>query len=204
MQQQGKITDWNTLKGFGFITPDTGEKRVFIHIKNLQDRTILPKVNQRIIYKLSKDKHGRTCAIKASRPDEVSTQKINRPILPTTILIIFSLFLITAIYLKQIPFEILIYYFFFSSVTFFIYYIDKSAAKNKQRRISENTLHLLSIFGGWPGAIFAQKMLHHKSKKLSFRITFFVTILLNISGFFLFFINGFNSFINLVETINLS
>jgi uncharacterized membrane protein YsdA (DUF1294 family) len=57
--------------------------------------------------------------------------------------------------------------------------MDKSAAKNSQRRISENTLHLFSLLGGWPGAVFAQKTLHHKSKKVAFQTTFWIIVALN-------------------------
>lgn len=37
----------------------------------------------------------------------------------------------------------------------------------------------LSLFGGWPGAKIAQSFLRHKSKKLSFRITYWLTVAAN-------------------------
>jgi uncharacterized membrane protein YsdA (DUF1294 family) len=36
-------------------------------------------------------------------------------------------------------------------------------------RIKEDTLHVWSLAGGWPGAWFAQQVLRHKSRKESFR-----------------------------------
>jgi len=60
--------------------------------------------------------------------------------------------------------EILFLYVIASSVTFFVYVFDKAAAMNNRWRMSENTLHLLGIVGGWPGALVAQKMYRHKSK----------------------------------------
>jgi uncharacterized membrane protein YsdA (DUF1294 family) len=64
-----------------------------------------------------------------------------------------------------------------SLITFAAYALDKRAAKNSQSRTRESTLHLLALIGGWPGALLAQKMLRHKSKKRSFQIVFRCTML---------------------------
>ncbi|MCW8825608.1 MAG: DUF1294 domain-containing protein [Gammaproteobacteria bacterium] len=77
------------------------------------------------------------------------------------------------------PIWILEFYLVASLVTFIVYAIDKSAARNGRWRTSERTLHAMSLFGGWPGAIFAQQKLRHKSKKRSFRILFWITAILN-------------------------
>lgn len=50
-------------------------------------------------------------------------------------------------------------------------------------RIRERTLHLLSIAGGWPGALIGQQWLRHKSVKASFRRVFWLTVLLNVVAF---------------------
>jgi uncharacterized membrane protein YsdA (DUF1294 family) len=50
---------------------------------------------------------------------------------------------------------------------------------NSRRRTPESTLHLLSVLGGWPGALVAQQMFRHKSRKLEFQIVFWLTVLLN-------------------------
>jgi uncharacterized membrane protein YsdA (DUF1294 family) len=46
-------------------------------------------------------------------------------------------------------------------------------------RTAENRLHVLALLGGWPGALIAQQVLRHKSRKASFRFTFWVTVVLN-------------------------
>lgn len=61
-----------------------------------------------------------------------------------------------------------------------VYALDKSAAVAGRRRTPENTLHLLALVGGWPGALFAQQWLRHKSRKTSFRVVFWLTVVLNI------------------------
>jgi uncharacterized membrane protein YsdA (DUF1294 family) len=38
---------------------------------------------------------------------------------------------------------------------------------------------MIALLGGWPGALLAQKLLRHKSKKQSFQVVFWATVLLN-------------------------
>ena len=70
-----------------------------------------------------------------------------------------------------------------SLITFVCYAIDKSAAARGAWRTSENSLHLLALLGGWPGALCAQQWLRHKSSKAAFRSVFWVTVALNVTGF---------------------
>ena len=60
-----------------------------------------------------------------------------------------------------------------------VYAADKSAARRNQWRTPERTLHLLALVGGWPGALVAQTVFRHKSRKTSFRIVFWTTVALN-------------------------
>jgi uncharacterized membrane protein YsdA (DUF1294 family) len=66
-----------------------------------------------------------------------------------------------------------------SLVTFAVYAFDKSAARNQRWRTSERTLHLLALAGGWPGAVIAQKMLHHKNRKQPFQNCFLASVIAN-------------------------
>ncbi|WP_437675835.1 DUF1294 domain-containing protein [Sorangium sp. So ce131] len=70
-----------------------------------------------------------------------------------------------------------------SLVAFIVYAVDKSAAERGERRTPERTLHLLALAGGWPGALIAQQLFRHKSKKAAFRLVFWCTVLLNVGGF---------------------
>ena len=89
------------------------------------------------------------------------------------------------------PFLLLVFYGVMSLITFCFYGADKSAAKRGKQRIRESTLHFLSLFGGWPGAMIGQKTFRHKTKKRRFRVIFWLTVLVNVvvSGSGLYFFN---------------
>ena len=66
-----------------------------------------------------------------------------------------------------------------SAVAFAMYGLDKAAARRGSWRTPESTLHLVSIVGGWPGALLAQRVFRHKTKKQSFRAIFWCTVVVN-------------------------
>jgi uncharacterized membrane protein YsdA (DUF1294 family) len=67
-----------------------------------------------------------------------------------------------------------------SVITFVIYARDKSAAGTRRRRVPENTLQLLSLLCGWPGALLAQRTLRHKTRKTRFLVVFWMVVVLNV------------------------
>jgi uncharacterized membrane protein YsdA (DUF1294 family) len=74
---------------------------------------------------------------------------------------------------------ILLWYLAASVATVLAYGVDKSAAERKRWRVKESTLHMLALVGGWPGALIAQRLFRHKSRKPSFQAGFRVTVVLN-------------------------
>jgi len=87
-----------------------------------------------------------------------------------------------AVYIGQLPFVVLALYVVLSVISFLVYRRDKSAAQQNQWRTGEGTLILLGLVGGWPGAFIAQQLFHHKTKKRSFQIAYWVTVVLNCFG----------------------
>ncbi|MBS0201346.1 MAG: DUF1294 domain-containing protein [Planctomycetes bacterium] len=63
-----------------------------------------------------------------------------------------------------------------SVIAFTLYGIDKRRAVRAQSRISERTLHLCSVFGGWPGAYLARGIFRHKTQKIQFRLVFWLIV----------------------------
>jgi uncharacterized membrane protein YsdA (DUF1294 family)/cold shock CspA family protein len=199
MQKQGRLKRWNDDKGFGFIVASDGGGDIFIHISAFNERGFRPKVNQKITFTTSIDKQGRERAEKArivghesnSRKVKSSQrpQKRNRP---STILIIgfslsFLISLIVLVIIGKLSGVVLYWYLMLTVLALAFYKNDKEAAKRQYWRTSENTLQLLSLLGGWPGALIAQKTLHHKSSKTSFKVIFYITMIINLTGFSWFF-----------------
>ena len=59
---------------------------------------------------------------------------------------------------------------------------DKRLAERQEWRIPEAALHFWELFCGWPGALFAQACFHHKWKKLSFMIVFWLCVIVNVAA----------------------
>ena len=79
--------------------------------------------------------------------------------------VLFLIIVGVSVITSKISFLIFGLYITISLLTFIMYALDKSAARKGHWRTKESTLHLLSLAGGWPGAIAAQQKLRHKSKK---------------------------------------
>lgn len=182
VRRKGKIKTWNEGKGYGFISPESGGKDIFLHITSVQQRGRVPKLGESIAYSLAKDKQNRLCATEVTFDGEKLKSK-NKQRSHFSAVAISSLFLIglsAFVMSGKLPASILWLYLALSLITLITYLKDKSAARKGGWRTSEGTLHVLALLGGWPGALLAQALFRHKSKKTDFRIVFFITIFLNI------------------------
>ncbi len=68
-----------------------------------------------------------------------------------------------------------------SLITFITYGIDKAKAKKETRRIKEKTLLEMTILGGAIGALFGRIIFHHKTNKIYFSITIYLSLIAQIS-----------------------
>jgi uncharacterized membrane protein YsdA (DUF1294 family) len=66
-------------------------------------------------------------------------------------------------------------------VTVGMYGLDKRLAQRDAWRIPENTLFLLAILGGSPGAYFGMRVFRHKTIKGTFRIVFWLIVALQVA-----------------------
>lgn len=101
---------------------------------------------------------------------------------PVQLLLLLFLPLLALLRLGWSLLPIAIFFGITSMLTFSMYYIDKQRASGDSdhtRRISEATLHVLALCGGWPGALVGQQVLRHKSGKLTFRIVFWCIVILH-------------------------
>jgi uncharacterized membrane protein YsdA (DUF1294 family)/cold shock CspA family protein len=181
VRSKGRITHWNDDKGYGFIQPDSGAEKVFVHIREFGPHAGRPGLDEKVSFELSTDKQGRPCAVRVARAGAKPPGKARNDNFSGQVLIamIFMLVVGMSVFVAGMPIQVLYFYLAVSLITYSAYARDKSAARNDGWRTSENTLHTLALIGGWPGAMIAQQTLRHKSSKRSFRAMFWVTVLLN-------------------------
>lgn len=64
-----------------------------------------------------------------------------------------------------------------SLLTVVFYGYDKQRAMAGEWRTPESTLHLLELLGGWPGALLAQQLYRHKTRKVDYQVVFWAIVL---------------------------
>ena len=187
MRYKGKIVSWNNDKAFGFIRllQSSDGKDIFVHKTDINGLTRTPVEGDIITFSLGKDHRGRSKAVNATILAAQKKHKQNT-IKEYNIFVgmAFFLFLGACYFSGKIDIELIIGYTVMSGIAFVLYLIDKRASKEKGiMRTPEKTLLLVGLLGGWPGAIFAQQFLRHKSSKVSFRRLFWITVVVNILCF---------------------
>ena len=189
MRFQGKIKNWNDDKGFGFVEPNGGGQRAFVHIKAFITRARRPVTDDVITYELVREKDNRYKAEKirfadAARSVNKRTKGENSNYFGAAVTLFFCVWLLFSTVMGKLSLIVGGFYLVLSLITFIAYAIDKSAAKSGRWRTQESTLHTLALFGGWPGAFVAQNSLRHKSSKAEFKSVYWVTVLLNLGGLY--------------------
>ncbi|MFB2643922.1 DUF1294 domain-containing protein [Shewanella bicestrii] len=121
---------------------------------------------------------SRTTESRAAKPRATRSRQSSMPLL---LALVFLAMLIGAACWHMLPIAIVGLYLLLSLCTFIAYAFDKSAARKGRWRTKESTLHLMSLLGGWPGALFAQQLLRHKSVKAAFRQLFWLTVVTNLA-----------------------
>lgn len=120
-----------------------------------------------------------------SHPAGDRQRDLSRPLpaaLSWAVLCAFGALFAVAFIVLDLPWWMSALYGVLSIVTVAAYGIDKSAARGHRRRISERTLLTFGLLGGWPGALLAQQLLRHKTRKRSFRRAFWRTVVLNVAA----------------------
>lgn len=196
---------WDASRGFGFIrSPDT-DADIFFHIKDFRS-SAEPQAGEPVWFEEIHvgGKGPRAMAVQAgfstspptlaaSARQPPSGRKARGPSSrqvdvhqhdsgSTFFLLLMLAWMVLigwAIWTKHLPAWVAGIALALNLITFYVYWLDKYAAQKRQWRTQENTLHLLSLLGGWPGAWFAQQILRHKSRKAAFRANYWATMVLH-------------------------
>ena len=183
MRIVGRITDWNDERGFGFVVPNGGGDRAFVHVSAFKRGLRRPVAGDLIAYVPNKVKRGRFKALKITYVGATANSR-RRPFrLPWARIGVGVLGLIVAMAAAgAVPFQLPLLYLVLSGLSFLLYLFDKMAAGRGGPRTPESSLHLLDLFGGWPGALLAQQRFRHKTIKQPFQTMFWITVVINVSG----------------------
>ncbi|WP_201565888.1 DUF1294 domain-containing protein [Psychrobacter immobilis] len=199
-KQQGHIKKWQDDKGFGFIDTEQGDL-VFFHINEFKVRR-RPEVGEQVVFTLGQDNQGRMQAKdvqelsfvqqkmaqknqqihqrnqRRSHQAEFEAGQKKRSFLGLA----FYGVLVLLAAADKLSWLVVGWYVALGLITYMMYAKDKAAAQSGAWRTPESTLHLLSALGGWVGALLAQTYLRHKSQKPEFRVTYYLTVIINMAG----------------------
>lgn len=185
MRREGKIAKWNDERGFGFISSSEGGDSIFVHISSIPRSDRRPSMNEAVSYTLAFDSHGRPQANDVRFIAGPSSAPPMRQIpssgiaVPIAFAMSFLIALGALAAVGRLELSWLALYYGASIITYGCYSRDKTAAQNAGRRIPESTLHLMCLVGGWPGALIAQVLLRHKTRKPSFLVEYWFTVIVN-------------------------
>ena len=197
----GTLTSWNDDRGFGFLTTDVGDRRVFVHISAFPRTSVRPVLGESVSFEIETASDGRSVARRvtgermaealqpetATPPHRTLMQRMLKGRRPASFdyLAIIAFFLVYVVVRVAWPMPpwVLGVYLVTSILSFIVYAVDKKAATSGGWRISESSLLALGIIGGWPGVIVGQQAFRHKTRKAGFRSAFWGTVILNVLAF---------------------
>jgi uncharacterized membrane protein YsdA (DUF1294 family)/cold shock CspA family protein len=183
---EGTLASWNLERGFGFITPGDGGPQLFAHIRAFPQGSATPQIGMHLSYEIEVTPEGKTRArfVRIAGTAPIQTYgRVRRNILSYLPIALFAVLYVVVAIEWHPPYWVLFVYLGTSLLCILIYALDKSAAARGRWRVSESALLLLGLAGGWPGAIIAQQLLHHKTKKRSFQSAFAGSVVVNILAF---------------------
>ncbi len=194
MRLKGKVVKWKNDKGFGFIESINGGPDIFFHENYLVNQSRRPVVGDEVSFEINTNQERKQRAERILFRGERDPKNSGKffDVFYSSLSFVFLICIGVLVFLKKLDPIILILYLLLSLIAFFLYRQDKIKAKKDEWRTSEKTLHFFSLIGGWPGGLIAQRWLRHKSRKKSFLVVFYVTVILNVSGIYFYCYSGSN------------
>jgi uncharacterized membrane protein YsdA (DUF1294 family)/cold shock CspA family protein len=202
MRKQGTVVRWNGAKAFGFIKSDQTPADIFFHIRDfsgtpvptaglqvdfeeiqvggkgpraVQVRPLTSVKNPNVTRQPARPRRAEQPSRRA--PETASPAQPNGLVM--ALMLVWLVLLVAGAFTGRFTWFVLPAALGLNLMTFYTYWQDKHAARQGAWRIKEDTLHLLGLAGGWPGAWFAHQILRHKSSKQAFRAVYWATAIFN-------------------------
>lgn len=180
MSTYGVLKAWDEERGFDFIEPAQGGKDIFVPLTAFAPGKQRPRVKQRVRFEIETGPDGQPQASQVEVAMPASLRSVSRHeasahwamAIRLALPAFLGLYLLLAI-VWEIPASVALGYLALSALTLGAHAMDKYM------------LHLLSLLGGWPGALLAQRWVRHKSAKTQFRQWFWITAAINVTAFVL-------------------
>jgi len=188
MRIKGRITDWNDLRGFGFVLPLEGSKRVFVHVSAFPTGSRRPTDGEFVSYTLGTDERGRQCAtqvtyaVRHATRSAVPTQASNAYLIARCVAAVFLGVIVLLAIVGRLWWPVTCVYILTSIAAYSAYKHDKEAAQVGARRTNEWYLITLGLIGGWPGGLVARHRFRHKTRKVPFRLGYWLSVAFNVAG----------------------
>jgi len=178
-KQSGTLQRWDDARGFGFIADRKG-RDIFVHVTAFGKIRSRPKAGDKVLFRVEPDAAKGVRAIDVERCWRPAHLLLPEFLFPLLVVAVFYgaywlFFSKNVFWIFLTPLLI-----FIAVLTFIMFALDKRAALNERQRVPENTLHLLSLSGGWPGALLARPLFRHKTRKQPFRTIFWLVVVINI------------------------
>ena len=181
MREEGVVTRWEDARGFGFITPVAGGSPVFLHASELPRGAARPVAGDVVTFRPTRDDRNRPRASQVQYAGAARRRTSMARGVPVAVTIGVAFYALLGVLtaLKMLPGAVMALSALLSVVAFALYRADKSAATRGAWRVSESTLQFVSLLGGWPGALLAQRVYRHKTRKQEFQVVFWAAVVVN-------------------------
>jgi len=172
---EGFVVKYDEKRGFGFIRSKELSQDVFVHVRDIPNQQSL-SVGQQVVFEARESEKGLVAA------NIVPGKKRTSPyylygISAFIVTIIATVFLWSFAHLHII----FAYLLSINLSTFLFYGYDKMIAGSSILRVPEWILHSLSIAGGSPTGLIAQKLFRHKTIKRSFQFIYWTIVIIQVA-----------------------
>ncbi len=171
---EGFVVKFDEKRGFGFIRSKELSQDAFVHIQDIPNQRSL-SVGQQVRFETRQSDKGIVAV------EIVPGKKRTSPYYLYGITALIVTVAATVLLFSWADFHIIVAYLLSVNLSTFLFYgYDKMIAGSSMLRVPEWILHSLSIAGGSPTGLVAQKVFRHKTIKGSFQFVYWTIVIIQV------------------------